>query len=148
MSILEITQNRSFINEWVISSLTNSINIPSNMEPIEKILDISIKNTSMKIYKNNNILYTLIIGTGLSESYDIENNQIKIIAAISDVSSFDLGEYQYILNVYDNNDNVIFEDNGIINVIENKSGETLKEVRLYDLFGADPSMISQIINNN
>lgn len=148
MSNLEIIQERSFIHEWIISTLTNNINIPSNMEPIEKILDISIKNTSMKIYKNNNILYTLIIGTGLSESYDIENNQIKIIAAISDVSSFDLGEYQYILNVYDNNDNVIFQDNGIINVIENKSGETLKEVRLYDLFGADPSMISQIINNN
>jgi len=149
MSILEIIQNRSFIHEWIIPNINiSSIDVPSDMEPIESILDVSIENTFMNIYKDNNILYTLIIGKGLSESYDSEINQIKIIAAISDVSGFELGEYKYNLEVYDDENILLLQDSGIINVIENQTGETLKEVRLYDLFGPDPEMIAQLLNNN
>lgn len=135
MSNLEIIQERSFIHEWVIPNINiDNINVPEDMEPLEVMVDFSIENTIMNIYKNNSILYSLIIGKGLSESYDSETNKIKIIAAISDVSGFELGQYEYSLVVYDTNSNSIYEDNGIIEVKENLSGETLNIVTPFDLF--------------
>lgn len=135
MSNLEIIQERSFIHEWVIPNINiDNINVPEDMEPLEVMVDFSIENTIMNIYKNNSILYSLIIGKGLSESYDSETNKIKIIAAISDVSGFELGEYEYSLIVYNTNSNVIYEDNGIIEVKENLTGETLNIVTPFDLF--------------
>lgn len=135
MSTLEIIQNKSFIYEWIIPNINiSSIDTPSVMEPLESILDVSIEDSFMNIYKNNNILYTLIIGKGLSESYDSEINKIKIIAAISDVSNFDLGEYDYTLKIYNNENILLFEDSGIIEVKENITGETLNIVTPFDLF--------------
>lgn len=139
MSNLEIIQNRSFIHEWILPSLNiikNASQIENSLEmkPLNLTVNISHENTFMNIYKNGNIIYTLKIRSGLSDSHNFEKKETKLIAAISDVSGFELGEYDYILKIYNNENILLFEDSGIIEVKQNITGETLNIVTPFDLF--------------
>lgn len=135
MSDIEIIQNRSFIYKWNIPNIIESIdNKSSEMKPTTLNFLISENDSYINIYKNNNIVNTLKYGKGFGISTNKDTGQVEVVASISNVSHFEIGDYEYTIKIYDKDKNIFFEKNGTISVKENKSGETLYERTPFDLF--------------
>jgi len=134
MNTLEMIKNQSFFYERDIPGAIGNFQ--------ELTFNISETNTLMTIYKNNEIVDVLSSGAGIALSLR-EDNSVKLLLAISDISHYEVGEYTYDLKIADKDNNMLIDEIGIIEIKENVTGETINGSIMWDLDSPSDTKVSR-----